>query len=190
MAIYTRPLRRDLAGPVPVQVPAHTDFVAAFRRLVTARRLTVLAIVALYASSAAVIARYVDTGAGSWFDAQTKPEYVRAEWLFGPVALGVLALLALSAWLVWRRDWPEPERRRALAVLGVQLIILTAWAPVLFGAHARDLALLISAAMWLACLAALTTVAPANRWAALLATPALVWATYAMGVSAVFAVEA
>jgi translocator protein len=179
LAIYTRPLRRDLAVPVTAR-----------RELVTPRRVALLVIVLAHVASIAVASRYVETGAGSWFDAQPKSEFVRAEWLFGWVTPAVHALLGLSAWLVYRRDWPEPERRRALVVLALQVVVISLWAPVLFGAQALDVALLISAAMWLVCLGALTALAPANRWAALLACPAFVWATYAAAVSADLVLEA
>jgi tryptophan-rich sensory protein len=189
VAIYTRPLRRELDLPLTARIEARAGTRPQHAAIVTPRLLKALSIVAIYASSAAITARYVETGPGTWFDAQPKPDYVRTEWLFGQVELAVLMLLATSAWLVWRRDWPEPERRRALAMLGVQLAIVSVWAPVLFGAHAVDLAVLLAAAMWLASLAVLTTLAPANVWAAMLAAPMLAWATYAIGVSVVLALN-
>ena len=125
----------------------------------------------------------MDTAPETWFGSLDKHDLVRTEWLFGWVLAGLYALLTLSAWLVWRRDWPEPERRRALAVTALQLVVASTWAPVLFASQSLDLALLVASAMWLVTLGMLTTLAPANWFAALLATPMFAWATYAVVVN-------
>jgi benzodiazapine receptor len=191
VAIHIRPLRREAALPLTARIEARSrPRPSLWARVITTRRLEALGIFAIYGAAAAVMAAYVETGPGTWYDSLAKPEYVRSEWLFGWVGAGVLGLMAIAAWLVWRRDWPEPERRRALAVLAAQLVIVSLWAPVLFDAHALDAALISAAAMWLVSLAALTTLAPANKLAAVLATPMLAWATYATGISAVLAIEA
>ena len=80
------------------------------------------------------------------------PAWAPPSWLFGPVWTLLYALMAVSAWLVWRA--PSRYRRRTLAAFGVQLALNFAWTPAFFGADSPSLglvtivAVLLTAGWW------------------------------------------
>ncbi len=87
-------------------------------------------------------------------------------------------MMAVSAWLVWRRlGWKAG--REPLMLFGVQLILNAAWSWLFFGEHRPDLALIDITALWLAILATIwifRTVSPTAAW---LLVPYLAWVTFA-----------
>ena len=73
----------------------------------------------------------------AWYRTLEKPPLTPPDWVF-PVAWTVLfALMALAAWLVWRRPpqigRPAPRKRLALGLFFVQLALNLGWSVVFFG---------------------------------------------------------
>ncbi len=114
-------------------------------------------------------------GVHSWYPTLAKPTWNPPSWVFGPVWTILYAMMAVAAWLVWRRaGWGG-----ALLLFGVQLALNAAWSPLFFGLHRIDLALVDIVVLWAAIVA--TTVAfwkvtPVAGW---LFVPYLAWVSFA-----------
>jgi len=110
-----------------------------------------------------------------WYPVIAKPTWSPPAWLFGPAWTLLYALMAVAAWLVWRRaGWGG-----ALAWFAVQLALNAAWSPLFFGLHRIDLALADIALLWLAIIGttmAFWKVTPLAGW---LFLPYLAWVSFA-----------
>jgi translocator protein len=110
-----------------------------------------------------------------WYPTIAKPTWTPPSWIFGPVWTALYAMMAVAAWLVWRRvGWGG-----ALVWFAVQLALNATWSPVFFGLHQIGLALVNIVLLWLAI--AGTTIAfwqvmPAAGW---LFVPYLAWVSFA-----------
>lgn len=110
-----------------------------------------------------------------WYAALNKPAWNPPPWIFGPVWSLLYLMMAVAAWLVWRRDgW-----KRALVLYLIQLTLNAAWTPIFFGAHQMGWALVEIIALWLAILLTLRSFLPISRPAAWLLAPYLAWGTFA-----------
>lgn len=110
-----------------------------------------------------------------WYHSLNRPPLTPPDWLFPP-AWGVMyTLMAVAAWLVWRRVGPGPQLR----LWGWQLAANAVWSPLFFTLHILWLAAIES--LVLAALVAGTTRAftRVNRTAGWLMTPYAVWVCFA-----------
>jgi tryptophan-rich sensory protein len=116
------------------------------------------------------------TSVDTWYPTLAKPAFTPPDRVFGPVWTALYAMLALAAWLVWRRvGWGA----WALWLFFAQLALNLAWSVLFFGWQRIGLAL-VDMALLLA-LIALTLVAfwRIDRRAGLLLVPYLLWVAYA-----------
>ena len=67
-----------------------------------------------------------------WYPVLQKPAWTPPSWLFGPVWTILYMMMAVAAWLVWRRRESVPVRG-ALGLFFIQLGINAAWSPLFFG---------------------------------------------------------
>jgi translocator protein len=112
-----------------------------------------------------------------WYAQLAKPSFTPPNWVFGPVWTTLYVLMAIAAWLVWRKG--APARTRALAAWSVQLALNVAWSLLFFGAHRIELALFDVVLLLLAIAATVILFAPLSRAAAMLLLPYFVWVAYA-----------
>jgi tryptophan-rich sensory protein len=69
-----------------------------------------------------------------WYAALSKPSWNPPNWLFGPVWSLLYLLMAISVWLVWKKEGFQA----AIIPLGVfllQLVLNVAWSWLFFGLH-------------------------------------------------------
>jgi tryptophan-rich sensory protein len=91
--------------------------------------------------------------------------------------------MAVSAWLVWRKQ--APGTLRSLTVYGIQLVLNLAWTPVFFGLYptiggaALWLALGIIVALIAAVAVTVLSFGPISRTAGLLLLPYVSWLVFA-----------
>jgi tryptophan-rich sensory protein len=107
-----------------------------------------------------------------------KPAWNPPAWVFGPVWTVLYLMMAVAAWLVWRRrgfagaPW-------ALGLFVLQLALNTLWSAIFFGLRRPGVAAIEILLLWLAILATLIAFAPVSRLAAILLAPYLAWVTFA-----------
>ncbi|MFZ2279388.1 MAG: TspO/MBR family protein [Prosthecobacter sp.] len=112
---------------------------------------------------------------GAWYAALHKPSWNPPAWLFGPAWTLLYTLMAVAAWLVWKRVGCS----RPLGLYFVQLALNAAWTPIFFGAHQLGWALFEIVLLWIAILATLLSFRRVNRAAGWLFAPYLAWVTFA-----------
>lgn len=112
---------------------------------------------------------------GEWYAGLNKPSWNPPAWLFGPAWTTLYTLMAIAAWLVWKRV----GFTRALGLYFVQLILNAAWTPIFFGAHALGWALFEIVIMWIAILLTLLSFLRVQKTAGLLLVPYLAWVSFA-----------
>jgi len=128
-----------------------------------------------YAASA-VGSRFTDTG--PWFQALRKPSFYPPDWLFGPVWGVLYGLMAVAAWLVWRKRGFS-RASAPLGLFGVQLALNVAWSYLFFGARNPPAAFAEILVLWAAILATLVSFLRVSRAAGYLLVPYLAWVTFA-----------
>ena len=112
---------------------------------------------------------------GPWYVALDKPAWNPPAWIFGPAWTLLYTLMAIAAWLVWKRGgW-----RRPLPLYFVQLLLNAAWTPIFFGAHQLAWALVEIVALWIAILLTLLSFHRVSKTAGWLFAPYLAWVTFA-----------
>lgn len=115
---------------------------------------------------------------GEWYTTLRKPSWNPPAWIFGPVWTALYTVMAVAAWLVWKRGG-FAARRGPLALFLTQLVLNAAWTPLFFGLHQPGLAFAEIVCLWLAIAATLAAFRPLSRTAAWLLAPYLAWVTFA-----------
>lgn len=120
----------------------------------------------------------------NWFITLVRPPGAPPGWVFGPVWTTLYAMMAVSAWRVWRTG--HPAAYRALRLWGWQLLFNALWSPAFFGMHVLALALAVILAMVTAIVMTMHSFARIDRLAMLLLAPYLAWGLYATYLTAGF----
>jgi tryptophan-rich sensory protein len=147
------------------------------------RRTEVLGLVgwllACFAASA-IGAIAVARSLNDWYLALRKPAWNPPNWVFGPVWTTLYTMMAVSAWLVWRRRAEQPrETAVALSVFVAQLVLNAFWSWLFFGWRLPGLAFVEVVALWIAIAITIERSYRVSRPAALLLIPYLGWVTFA-----------
>jgi translocator protein len=115
---------------------------------------------------------------GAWYAGLNKPPLNPPNWIFGPVWTVLYLMMAVSAWLVWRKaGWRAG--RRALLCFGLQLVLNAAWSALFFGLERPLWALIDIVALWLAIVATIWAFARWDQLSAWLLSPSLVLVMFA-----------
>lgn len=112
---------------------------------------------------------------GAWYAALQTPSWNPPPWLFVPAWTLLYTLMAIAAWLVWKRVGFS----RPLVLYFVQLALNAAWTPIFFGAHQLGFALIEIVVMWIAILLTLLSFRRVNTTAGWLFVPYLAWVSFA-----------
>ncbi|HVM49550.1 MAG TPA: TspO/MBR family protein [Candidatus Acidoferrum sp.] len=115
---------------------------------------------------------------GDWYAMLKKPSWNPPAWIFGPVWTTLYAMMAVAAWLVWKRGG-FAARRIPLALFLAQLVLNAAWTPLFFGLHQLGFACAEIVSLWLLIAATLAAFRPLSRAAAWLLAPYLAWVSFA-----------
>lgn len=115
---------------------------------------------------------------GDWYAGLTKPPGTPPDWLF-PVAWGFLyALMAIAAWLVWRRAGLRGGLAALVPFIG-QLGANGLWSILFFGLQQPRLALVNLGVLWALILLTVVRFDRFSRPAATIMLPYLAWVSYA-----------
>jgi tryptophan-rich sensory protein len=165
--IAERAVAADGTGDRPPQRPAGLQLCA------------LLAFVILCFAAAAVGALLTASSVAGWYQTLAKPGWTPPDWVFGPVWSMLYLLMAIAAWLVWRRAvWSVS--RAALTLFGVQLVLNVAWSGCFFGLQRPGLAFIELLVLLGAIVATMASFRRISRLAAVLMLPYLSWSTFAV----------
>jgi len=115
---------------------------------------------------------------GEWYATLKKPSWNPPAWIFGPAWSALYAMMAVSAWLVWRRGGFAAQRK-PLVIFLTQLVLNAAWTPLFFGLHRPGIAFAEILLLWLAIAVTFATFRPVTKAAAWLLAPYLIWVSFA-----------
>ena len=116
---------------------------------------------------------------GTWYATLKKPAFTPPGWVFGPVWITLYGLMAVAAYLVWRRGWEDRAVKAALSLFGLQLLFNALWSAAFFGLRSLLLGLVDIALLWVALLVTLILFFRISRAAALLLLPYMLWLSFA-----------
>lgn len=114
----------------------------------------------------------------TWYPVLAKPSFNPPNQVFGPVWTALYTLMALAAWLVWRRP-DSPLRRAGLVWFGAQLAANFLWSFVFFSAHRIGLALIEIALLWVGILGTMILFFRLSKAAGWMFAPYLAWVSFA-----------
>ena len=159
--------------PVPRPAPPSHDLVALAGFLVAS--------FAVAALGGLATASNVD----GWYADADKPSWTPPGSVFGPVWTVLYVVMAVAAWLVWRRGgWAEQSR--PLGAYLVQLLVNLAWTPVFFAARETGLALAVIVVLDVAVAVTVVSFWRVRPVAGALLLPYLAWCLFATSLNAGF----
>lgn len=115
---------------------------------------------------------------GQWYAGLKKPVWNPPNWIFGPVWTALYTIMAIAAWLVWKRGG-FAKQRKALTLFLLQLLFNAMWSPLFFGMKNPALAFIDILLLWLALLCTVVAFWKTRPLAGLLLAPYLLWVTFA-----------
>lgn len=117
-----------------------------------------------------------------WYPTLAKPSWTPPSWVFSPVWTTLYFMMAVAAWLVWRRfGWGGA--RVALALFACQLVLNVVWSGVFFALRRPGLAFVESVLLWVMILLTIIKFWPLSRTAGWLLMPYLLWVAYAVALN-------
>ena len=121
---------------------------------------------------------WTSSSVGTWYAELMKPSFNPPGWIFAPVWSVLYFLMALSAWLVWRRaGWSGA--RFALALFFVQLALNVAWSGLFFGLRRPGTALVGILILLGTIVATVLAFRPVSLLAFWLMVPYALWVAFA-----------
>ena len=114
-----------------------------------------------------------------WYAQLEKPAFTPPDWLFAPVWTVLYFLMAVSAFLVWKKGLSLPHVKFALAFFLLQLVLNAAWTPLFFGLHLIGWSLADIIALLVAIIATIIAFQRVSKALAALLIPYLLWTAFA-----------
>jgi tryptophan-rich sensory protein len=115
---------------------------------------------------------------GAWYQALAKPAWTPPDAVFAPAWAVLYVLMAVAAWLVWRRAGFRGAGL-ALSLFLAQLVLNALWSYLFFGAHRPGLAFFEIVVLWATILVVAGLFWRAVRLAGVLMLPYLAWVGFA-----------
>jgi tryptophan-rich sensory protein len=122
------------------------------------------------------------TSVNSWYVELSKPSWTPPSWVFGPAWTMLYIMMAVAAWLVWRKGYTA-DVRFALTLFGVQLLVNGLWSYLFFGLRWPGGALVDITVLWVAIAATAIAFARVSQPATWLMLPYLAWVSFAMALN-------
>jgi benzodiazapine receptor len=115
----------------------------------------------------------------TWYAALEKPFFTPPSWLFAPAWITLYLLMAVAAFLVWRKGLGEEGVRCALTVFLVQLVLNALWSVVFFGLQSPLYGMVVILALWIAIVVTIIKFFRLSVAAGSLMLPYILWVSFA-----------
>jgi len=119
----------------------------------------------------------------TWYAELNKPRFTPPDWVFAPVWISLYILMAVAAFLVWRRGLHHQVARRALVFFGVQLVLNALWSFLFFGLRSPLGGLIGISILGIAIILTVQSFLKVSRTAGLLLIPYFLWVSFATGLN-------
>jgi len=127
---------------------------------------------------AAAGAGFTSRSVSDWYPTLRTPSWNPPAWIFGPVWTVLYLMMAIAAWLVWRRRGFDGAAG-ALGIFTLQLALNALWSPLFFGLRNPLAGLLDIVPLWAAILATLVCFLRISPLAGALMVPYWLWVSFA-----------
>lgn len=117
-----------------------------------------------------------------WYAGLEKPSWTPPDRAFGPVWTVLYVMMAVAAWLVWKRTGLAGGRL-PLGLFALQLALNAAWTPVFFGLKLPGAAFAVIVALWFAVGATTAAFWCQSLPAGALMVPYWAWVGFAMALN-------
>lgn len=114
-----------------------------------------------------------------WYSILNKPSFNPPNQLFGPVWTVLYIMIAIAAYLVWKKRDDSALYTRTRFVYFMQLLLNFSWSIVFFKLHHILLALVIIILLWISILATMLYFSKFSKPACWLLLPYLFWVSFA-----------
>jgi translocator protein len=128
--------------------------------------------------AAAAVGAVGSSSASAFYAELVRPSWAPPGWLFAPAWTTLYALMAVSAWLVWRARG-FADARIALSLFLIQLAANALWSWLFFAWRQGGLAFAEVVLLWCLIVATVAAFWRVSRTAAVLLLPYLAWVAYA-----------
>lgn len=115
----------------------------------------------------------------TWYAALEKPFFTPPSWLFAPAWIILYLLMAIAAFLVWRKGLWEEGVKPALFLFLVQLVLNALWSVVFFGLQSPLYGMVVIIALWIAILVTIIKFFRLSAAAGSLMLPYILWVSFA-----------
>ena len=115
-----------------------------------------------------------------WYAGLQKPWFNPPPSVFAPVWTSLYVLIAIAAWLVWRRREKTVKFYTTVSLYAIQLLLNFLWSLVFFGMHQVLGALVVIIFLWISILLNCVLFDRYSKTAAWLMVPYLLWVTFAV----------
>lgn len=127
---------------------------------------------------AGVIGSFFTSSITNWYAALTKPSFNPPSWIFGPVWAILYLLMGISLYLVWASD--SKQKRNAMIVFGIQLLLNVIWSIIFFGLHNIFLAFVDIILLWVFILVTMVLFYRIGKISSYILVPYFAWVSFAM----------
>ena len=137
-----------------------------------------LLFMAICLAAAGAGAIFTSGSVSQWYPMLQKPSWTPPSWLFGPVWTTLYLMMAIAAWLIWRKRRTE-KVRGAFVLFAFHLALNAAWSPLFFGLQNPLAGLLDIIPLWIAILLTLLSFWKISLLAGVLLVPYWLWVSFA-----------
>lgn len=128
--------------------------------------------------AAGAVGAIASADAGAFYGRLARPDWAPPAWLFAPVWTALYAMMAVSAWLVWRTCGLSAGRN-AFALFIAQLAANALWTWIFFAWHRGAMAFVEILILWCLIVATIVAFWRLRALAAAMLLPYLAWVTFA-----------
>lgn len=125
---------------------------------------------------------FTSSSVSTWYLVLEKPVFNPPSWVFGPVWTILYLMMGYALWRVLQVKMTkqnEAQKRLAVLLFSVQLVLNFAWSLIFFGLWSPGGALIEIVLLWFAILGTIITFAKLDRLAAYLLVPYILWVSFA-----------
>lgn len=114
-----------------------------------------------------------------WYTTINKPSFNPPNQVFGPVWSVLYIMMGVAFYLVWKSKPDDAQKRKAIILFAVQLILNFFWSFIFFYLHQTGLAFGEIILLWLCIAATIAAFYTISKPAAWLLVPYILWVSFA-----------
>ena len=114
-----------------------------------------------------------------WYQTIAKPTWQPPNWVFGPVWTTLYIMMGVALYLVWRSNAPAQQKKQAIILWFIQLVLNFFWSYIFFNQHQLGWALAEIIVLWIFIILTILAFGRIRQVAAWLLVPYISWVSFA-----------